>query len=34
MCRTVILPRTIQQYMLMPESFGGNSQDNLYGSVS
>ena len=27
-------PRTIQQYMLMPEDFGGNSQDNLYGSVA
>ena len=28
------VPRTIQQYMLMPEDFGGTSQDNLYGSVT
>ncbi len=28
------VPRTIQQYMLIPESFGGSSKDNLYGSVT
>lgn len=27
-------PRSMEQYMLLPESFGGSSSNNLYGSVS
>ena len=27
-------PRSVEQYMLLPESFGGSNSDNLYGSIS
>ena len=27
-------PRSVEQYMLLPENFGGSSSDNLYGTVS
>ena len=27
-------PRNTEQYMLLPENFGGSNSDNLYGSVS
>ncbi len=27
-------PKTLDQFMLLPESFGGDSSDNVYGSIS